>query len=99
MVCYILFSTTLDRFYTGISRDSPARLRKHNDHEYGMSHFTASANDWVLYLEIECSCEKSARKIEAHIKNMKSAVYIRNLKKYPEMIVRLKEKYDNGLPR
>jgi putative endonuclease len=31
--------------------------------------------------------------IEKHIKRMKSRVYIENLKKYPDVINRLKEKY------
>ena len=36
---------------------------------------------------------KQARNIETHIKRMKSRVYIVNLKKYPEIIVKLKIKY------
>ncbi|MDV3309873.1 MAG: GIY-YIG nuclease family protein [Cyclobacteriaceae bacterium] len=42
--CYILFSNSLNRFYTGISRELNERILKHNDHSYGNNRFTAKAN-------------------------------------------------------
>jgi putative endonuclease len=36
---------------------------------------------------------KQALRIEKHIKNMKSKKYIEDIKKYPEITERLKEKY------
>ena len=33
--------------------------------------------------------------VEEHIKSMKSKKYIQNLKKYPEMVEKLKDKYSD----
>lgn len=55
--------------------------------------FTANANDWKLFLLISCKSKTQALSIEKHIKKMKSKTYIENLKKYPEMIDKLKSKY------
>ena len=54
--------------------------------------FTKIAEDWELFLKIECKDIFEARKIERHIKKMKSKKYLENLKKYPEIIKKLKEK-------
>ena len=55
--------------------------------------FTAKAKDWELFLKIKCDSKRQGLKIEQHIKKMKSKVYIENLQRYPEIILRLKEKY------
>src|SRR5690606_11710752 len=55
--------------------------------------FTAKANDWELFLAIECTCLSIARKIELPIKRMKSSSYIRNLKNDPALIETLKARY------
>lgn len=91
--CYILFSNSLNRFYTGISRELNERILKHNDHSYSNNRFTAKANDWELFLAIECTCLSIARKIELHIKRMKSSSYIRNLKNDPALVETLKARY------
>ncbi|MBN8703358.1 MAG: GIY-YIG nuclease family protein [Bacteroidetes bacterium] len=89
--CYIIFSKKLNRFYTGATQDSvDVRITKHNNHFYGNSHFTAKASDWELFLYIECNTFNQALKIEKHIKKMKSAQYIKNLKSYPELVTKLK---------
>ena len=51
--------------------------------------FTKIAEDWELFLKIECKDIFEARKIERHIKKMKSKKYLENLKKYPEIIKKL----------
>ncbi|MBN8703852.1 MAG: GIY-YIG nuclease family protein [Bacteroidetes bacterium] len=89
--CYIIFSKKLNRFYTGATQDSvDVKIAKHNNHFYGNSHFTAKASDWELFLYIECNTFNQALKIEKHIKKMKSAQYIKNLKSYPELVTKLK---------
>ncbi len=55
--------------------------------------YTAKADDWGLFHTILCVSKKQAMRIESHIKKMKSATYIRNLKKYPEMNEKLLLKY------
>jgi len=92
--CYIIFSKKLNRFYTGTCHDDlDSRIQKHNDHSYGNHRFTAKANDWKLFLSIECETFAMARNIELHIKRMKSSQYIRNLKKYSELVEKLKNRY------
>lgn len=69
------------------------RLELHNSQFYGNKKFTAKVNDWTIHLEIQCDSVKQARQIEAHIKQMKSTTYIKNLKKYPDIVERLLAKY------
>ena len=91
---YILFSSSLDRFYIGSTRSSPEeRLLKHNQKYYGNHKFTSIADDWILYHQIHCSGFSQARKIEDHLKKMKSKIFIKNLKKFPEISLRLLEKF------
>ena len=88
---YILYSKKLDRYYTGETADFQTRMEFHKN---SPSHkFTAKADDWTLFLKFQCVSKKQALAIEDHIKRMKSKVYIQNLRKYPEIIPKLKNKY------
>ncbi|RLD30099.1 MAG: GIY-YIG nuclease family protein [Bacteroidetes bacterium] len=89
---YILFSETLDQFYIGESIDIEERIKEHNSGFYKNA-FTSKVNDWTLFLKIVCKERVQARKIETHIKSMKSKKYINDLKDYPKIIVRLKQRY------
>ena len=92
--CYILYSEKLNRFYTGICQDDVnERINKHNDQSYGKHRFTAKAKDWQPYISIKCESMSHARRVEIHIKRMKSAQYIRNLRKYPHNLDRLRKRY------
>ncbi|MGO2358896.1 MAG: GIY-YIG nuclease family protein [Mesonia sp.] len=88
---YILFSKKLDRFYIGETADFNMRMIFHKQ-SLG-NKFTGKAKDWELYLKFECDCKKQAQAIERHIKKMKSKIYISNLKKYGEIILKLKNRY------
>ena len=68
------------------------RLERHNSKYYD-SKWTSKGIPWILYLEIPCDSIQLARTLEAHIKKMKSKIYIQNLVKYPEMVIKLKIKY------
>ncbi|MBK7763998.1 MAG: GIY-YIG nuclease family protein [Bacteroidetes bacterium] len=93
IACYILFSPSKNLFYTGFVQDSfEERLKKHNEGFYEKT-FTSITNDWELFLLIDCNTIHEAICIEKHIKKMKSKIYIINLKKYPEMILKLKGKF------
>ena len=93
MICYILYSTSLDNYYVGItSEDLQERLLIHNSSGYG-KHYTSQVTDWEVFHFIQCSCIKQMIQIEKHIKKMKSRIYIENLKRYPEMILKLKVKF------
>ncbi len=92
--CYILYSSELDRFYTGATiLDPEQRLENHLIEYYGKKKFTVKVKDWQLFLAIECVTIEQARQIERHIKRMKSSTYIRNLIAYPAIVEKLKAQY------
>ncbi|MBP0612373.1 GIY-YIG nuclease family protein [Chryseobacterium sp. cx-311] len=90
-VC-ILYSEISDKFFIGETSNIENRLTKHNQHFYDCS-FTKIAVDWELFYIIECRDIAVARKIEKHIKRMKSRTYIYNLKIHPEILQKLLLKY------
>ncbi len=89
---YILYSKSIERFYTGSCFDLLDRLEQHKNKVYEKS-FTAKADDWELFFSIDGLAYKQARAIEAHIKKMKKNIYIQNLKKYPEMLEKLRQRF------
>jgi putative endonuclease len=89
---YILFSKQLSRFYTGSCLEIEFRLGQHLEKIYKSS-FSAKTDDWESFLTINNLEYRQARNIEQHIKKMKSTQYISNLKKYPELIEKLKIKH------
>lgn len=93
--CYILFSKSLRKFYTGSTELDPnERLALHLSKHYGRNKFTSAANDWELVLSIKCNTIQQAKSIEKHIKRMKSTTYIENLIKYDEIQIKLLSKYE-----
>lgn len=93
MFCvYILHSSKLNRYYIGYTANFEQRLDFHLNSEEQRK-FTHNANDWISFLTIECQTKPQALAIEKHIKRMKSKVYIENLKLYPEITTKLREKY------
>jgi len=93
--CYILFSKKLNRFYVGSTELLPEqRLQLHLSKVYGTTKFTAKANDWELFLVIECKTIAIARKIETHLKRMRNTDYYRWLSQNQEAIERIKERFE-----
>ena len=92
--CYILHSDSLNRYYVGSTiLTTEERLERHLESYYGVLKYTHGRKDWKVFLEIECKTHAQARRIESHIKKMKSKIYIQNMKDYPEMIDKLLERY------
>jgi Predicted endonuclease containing a URI domain len=89
---YVIYSVKLDKYYIGESVDVPNRISQHNNGFFKNS-FTSVSDDWEIFLVIECGSRELARKIESHIKKMKSRKYIEDLKKYPEIVSKLIKKY------
>ena len=85
---YIIYSPEKDTFYIGETSNTELRLEWHNSAKFKNAH-TKIANDWEIFHLIECVDILQARKIERHIKNMKSKTYILNLKKHPEISEKL----------
>jgi putative endonuclease len=89
---YIIYSKSIDKFYVGSCLNIVERLEQHNTHVFQVG-FTHRANDWEVYYSKEITSQDLARKIETHIKAMRSRVYYQNLLKYPEIMDKLIEKY------
>lgn len=92
---YILYSKAIDAYYTGSCVDISQSLQQHLEQTF-LDSYTRKASDWILHLSIDHLEYQQARKIEKHIKSMKSRKYIEDLKRYPEMVLRLVEKYSAG---
>ncbi|UOK43015.1 MULTISPECIES: GIY-YIG nuclease family protein [Flavobacterium] len=90
---YILYSPQKETFYIGETADLDRRLQWHLSKEFKNAH-SAIAEDWQLFFKINCKNITQARKIENHIKAMKSKKYIQNLTIYPDITIRLLEKYN-----
>ena len=91
-IVYILYSEQADKFYTGSSLDVTARLDEHLEKKF-KSAYTAKVNDWEVFFVIDDLTYEQARKIEDHIKRMKSRKYFNDLKQYPAIVERLKALY------
>jgi len=70
---YIIHSTKLDKYYIGYAEDVLLRLEQHNS---GISTFTAKASDWQLKFTELFPTREAAMKREKDIKNKKSIKYI-----------------------
>ncbi|MFT6479065.1 MAG: putative endonuclease [Spirosomataceae bacterium] len=89
--CYILWSESLDKFYVGATHESVnERLVKHNSGHYSGKSFTSQVSDWETFLIIETEDYAHALRLERKIKSMKSSKYIRNLRKYEELVDKIK---------
>ena len=91
-IVYILYSEKLNRFYTGFTSNFDVRYQFHQT-AADPKKFTAKANDWEIFIKIQCATKSQGYAIEKHIKKMKSQTYIKNLIIYPEIIEKLKLKY------
>ena len=89
---YILYSQLLEKHYIGSCKDFEKRMKEHLNN-LDSSSYTFRANDWKVVFKIEDLGYQQSRKIERHIKDMKSSVYIDNLSKYPEMAIKLIERF------
>jgi putative endonuclease len=89
---YILFSNRLNKYYIGSCLILEERIAEHKQKAYTNS-YTAKSDDWELFYFIDNLEYEQARRIEKHIKQMKSRKYIENLKCYQEISSRLKDRY------
>jgi putative endonuclease len=88
---YILQSESSGRFYIGQTNDLEKRMHYHNFGD--ADKYTLRYRPWRIFLEFAVSDRKTAKKIEAHIKRMKSTKYISNLKEYSDLREKLISKY------
>ena len=91
---YILYSERADLFYIGnTALPVTERLEQHNE---GQHQRAASKRGipWKVHLTLSCTTRLQARRVELHIKRMKSKRYVANLTAYPEMQQRLVARYE-----
>ncbi len=91
---YIIYSPFADKFYVGETAHLLNRIEQHKSGHYKNAS-TKLANDWTLFLHIECKSRTQALKIEKHLKKMKSRKYFVDLEKYPEMKLKLLDKFSS----
>ena len=90
---YILFSERANLYYVGnTDLDPQVRLAQHNEGVHPRA-ATKRGIPWKIVLVMECDSRLQARRIETHIKRMKSRTYIENLLRYPEMRDKLRRRY------
>jgi len=72
---YILYSSSLKKFYTGASRYSAKRIRQHNAHQ---SKWTSQADDWTMLWQAIADDMPSARALEKKIKSRGAKRFLRD---------------------
>ena len=88
---YIIYSSSVNKYYVGETHNTVGRLIKHNAHSYGNS-FTKIASDWNYVLIMECQSKQDAIYLERFIKRMKSRKFIEKVIKNQKI---LKDILDN----
>ena len=73
---YILWSPSLQKYYTGHTENILQRL---HDHNAGRSQFTSTGVPWTLVYSEEFPTKIEASRREQEIKNRKSKKYIEQL--------------------
>ncbi len=66
---YILYSTSIDKYYVGHTSDLPERLRKHNTNHKG---FTGKTSDWKIVYSEQFATKSEAFAREREVKAWKS---------------------------
>ncbi|MGI6311035.1 MAG: GIY-YIG nuclease family protein [Bacteroidales bacterium] len=74
---YIIYSSTIDKFYTGQTDDMERRLEEHNR---GKTSFSARGMPWTLLYSKECSSRSEAVKLEKFIKKRGAERYLNDNK-------------------
>ncbi|MDY7394771.1 GIY-YIG nuclease family protein [Aureibaculum sp. 2210JD6-5] len=82
---YIIFSSSVDKYYIGETYDLNVRLSRHNAHTYKNS-FSKIASDWEYCLTMECQSKQDAVFLEKFIKRMKSKKFIEKVINKPEIL-------------
>ena len=73
---YIIYSSSIDRYYVGVSSDITIRIERHNA---GWGRYTKRGIPWVLKYKEEYESKSDAIKRENEIKRKKSRIYIESL--------------------
>ena len=75
---YILFSESLQQYYTGSTSDIKQRFSDHNN---GLSKHTRKGRPWRMIYSIECNSKTEALQLENKIKKRGAKRYLEDLEK------------------
>lgn len=75
---YIIYSSSLDRYYVGETEDFALRFHQHNTGFYHNA-YTVKAADWKECVLISCPSKNIAIRLEQFIKRMKSRKFVEQL--------------------
>ena len=65
-VVYILYSSSLEKYYVGSTGDFSKRIKEHNS---GKGNFTSKGMPWIEVKIIDCASRSEAVVLETKIKN------------------------------
>jgi putative endonuclease len=65
IVVYILYSSSLEKYYVGNTEDIERRVAEHNS---GKGNFTSKGMPWILVASIQCEDRNNAVQLELKIK-------------------------------
>ena len=85
---YVLYSPSIDRFYIGYSSNFTERLKFHNDLDKNRIS-TKRGIPWEVFLTMDGLEKSVSRKLELHLKRMKSKKYLKDLKANPQLVKNL----------
>jgi putative endonuclease len=91
---YIIKSQKTDHYYVGETPNVDARIDFHNDSQKN-TNSTKRGIPWELYWKLQVEDRAIAKKIEGHIKRLKSRKYIEDIRKYKDVSEKLIVKYSN----
>ena len=78
-ILYILYSSSIDKFYIGETSNMEERLKLHLNKEFKQSYTAKQADDWIIFLTANCIDRVHASKVETFVKSMKSKKFIYSL--------------------
>jgi putative endonuclease len=94
----VAYTKKINQYYIGSCLDLEKRLAEHLSAKMDVA-YTKRSDDWDVYFKIDNLTYEMARKIETHIKQMKSRKYIENLVRFPEISQKLIDNYGAGSSR
>lgn len=95
---YVIYSNSIDTFYAGSCLDFEAQLEGHQKNHFKKG-YTSEATDWNHFFLIKDIPLDTARRIEKHVKKVKSREYFESLKSDPKIAEQLKEEFQTRSSR
>ncbi|MFS8131242.1 MAG: GIY-YIG nuclease family protein [Candidatus Dojkabacteria bacterium] len=76
---YILYNSTIDKFYIGYTSNLESRIQDHNSQGHKSKYTRKQIGEWEIVYKEEFSDKTTALRRENEIKSKKSKIYIQRL--------------------